>query len=77
MRMKIIFKKLTKFAQIMGILNKTFKPTLVQKISKIKLHNTMVLLLLVYGNEIWTLIKKWGIKYLTSIEKKFSRRKTG
>jgi len=45
--MKSIFKKPTKFAQILGNLNNNFKPTLVQKFSKIKVYNTLVLLILV------------------------------
>jgi hypothetical protein len=55
MRMKIVFKKTTKFAQILGILNNNFKPTVVQKFSKIKVHNTVVILILVYRKEIWAL----------------------
>ena len=59
MRMKNILKK-TKFVKILGILNSTCKPNLVQKFSK-KVHNTLVLLILVYGKEIWAFIKKDAI----------------
>jgi hypothetical protein len=40
-------QKVTKFSQILGILNNIFKPTLVQKISRIKLCNAPSLLTLV------------------------------
>jgi hypothetical protein len=53
---KAIQQKLTKFAQILGILN--IKPTLVQKCSRIKVYNAFVLLILLYGSKIWILRKK-------------------
>ena len=49
-----------------------FKPTLVKKISRIKVHNTLAFPTLFHGREIWTLRKK-DKKRLTSIEMKFFR----
>ena len=51
-------QKVAKFAQILGILNNAFKPTLVQKSSIIKVYNALALPLLLYGSEIWTLRQK-------------------
>jgi hypothetical protein len=58
MKMTRILKKLAKFALTLGILNNSFKPTLVQIFSRIKLHNALALPTLLYGSEIWTLRKK-------------------
>jgi alanine-alpha-ketoisovalerate/valine-pyruvate aminotransferase len=38
-----IQQRLSKFAQILRILNNTFKPSLVQKFSTIKVYNTLAL----------------------------------
>ena len=51
-------------------LNFTFKPSLVQKFSGIKLYNALAFPILLFGREIWTLRKK----RLTPIKKKFFRR---
>jgi hypothetical protein len=71
--MKSIFNKYFKYAQILGILNITFKPTLVQKFSRIKIYYTLALPILSYGSEICTLIKE-DKKQFPSIEIKFFRR---
>jgi GR25 family glycosyltransferase involved in LPS biosynthesis len=52
---KNIQQNLENFSQILGILNNTFKLTLVQKFSRIKVYNALVFLNLLYGSEIWTL----------------------
>jgi hypothetical protein len=70
-------QKLSKFAQIPRILNNTFKPSLIQKFSTIKVYNSLAPPILLYGSEIWTLIKKTDKKRLTSIETKFFRRTAG
>jgi len=44
--------------KILGIPNHTFKPTLVQKFSRIKVYNALSLPILVCGIEIGTLRKK-------------------
>ena len=66
-------KKNWQIAQILGILNNTFKPTLIQKFSRIKIHNELTLPILLYGNEIWNLIQK-DKENLNSVEMKFFRR---
>jgi hypothetical protein len=53
-----IRQKLAKFAQTLGILNDTFKPSLVQKFSSIKVYNALALPILLHESEIWTLRKK-------------------
>jgi hypothetical protein len=53
---KAIQQKLSKFPQILGILN--IKPTLVQKFSRMKMYNAFALPILLYGSEIWTLKKR-------------------
>jgi hypothetical protein len=49
---KDIQQKGTKFAQILGILNNTFRPSSVQKSSRIKVYNALALSILLYGKEI-------------------------
>jgi len=46
------------FLKILGIVHNTFKPTLVQKSSRIKVHNAVTLPILLYGNKFWTHEKK-------------------
>jgi len=55
---KEIFNKIRKFSEILGIINDTSKPTVVQKFSRIKEYNTLALPILLYGSEIRTLRKK-------------------
>jgi hypothetical protein len=57
-KMKLCSTKLAKFSQILGILKNTFKPTLIQKFSRIRINNELALPILLYGNEIWALRKK-------------------
>jgi len=54
-------KRIAKFSQKLGNLNNTFKPTLVQKCSRIKVYNALAVPILLYGSEIWSLRKK-GLK---------------
>jgi uncharacterized protein YhhL (DUF1145 family) len=51
-------QKLVNFSQILGTLNNIFKPTLVQKFSRIKIYNALAFHILLHGSEIWTLKKK-------------------
>jgi hypothetical protein len=52
-KMKKTFQqKLTKFVQISGILNNTFKLTLVRESLRIKVHNALAVPILLYGREI-------------------------
>ena len=68
---KDVEQKLTKFAPILGILNNDFKQNLVHKFLIMKMLNPLALLILLYGYEIWTNIKKVR-KHLTSLEMNFS-----
>jgi hypothetical protein len=49
---KDIQQRIAKFTQILRILNDTFKPTLVQIFSRIKVYNAMALPNLLYGRQI-------------------------
>ena len=57
---KDIQQELENFAQLLGILNNTFKPTLDQKSSRIKTNNALCLSrpIILCGRNIWTLRKK-------------------
>jgi hypothetical protein len=55
---KDIQRELAKLSQILGNINNTFKPKLVQKFSRIKAHNVLPLPILVHESEFWTLRKK-------------------
>jgi hypothetical protein len=48
---KDIYSKIT---QILGLLNNTLKPNLVQRSTRLKLYKTLALPTLLYGIEIWT-----------------------
>jgi hypothetical protein len=52
MKMKKILTKLAKFAQILGLLSNNFKPTLIQKSSKIKAYNALALPIHLNGSKI-------------------------
>jgi hypothetical protein len=43
---------------MLGVLNNTFKPTLMQKFSRIKIYNAPALRVPLHGSEIWTLSQK-------------------
>jgi hypothetical protein len=55
---RIFYKNPANCSKILGILNNNFKPTLVQKFSKIKMYNALALPILLFGGEIWILRKK-------------------
>jgi hypothetical protein len=55
---KDVPEKVAKFAQILRILNNTFKPNLFQKSSRIKVRNALVLPIRLHGSEISTLRQK-------------------
>ena len=67
-KLKRLSTNLAKFAQILGILNNNFKPTLVQKFSRIRVYNALDLPTNLYGSEIWTL-EKFG-----PLEKRIKKR---
>jgi hypothetical protein len=52
---KDIHSKITKFLQILELLNNTMKPNLVQRSTRLKLYKTLALPTLLYGSEIFTI----------------------
>ena len=68
---KVIQQKLAKFSEILGILNHTFKPNLVQKFSRIQVYNSWLFPLLYIEG------RKKYIKRLTSIVMKIFGRTAG
>jgi hypothetical protein len=69
---KDIHSKITKFLQILGLLNNTLKPSLVQRGTRLKLYKTLALPTLLYGIEIWT-IKQCNKNRLRTAEMKYLR----
>jgi hypothetical protein len=57
----------------MGIINQIFKPSLVQKHTRIKIYKTLARPILTYGSEVWTICKSDRAR-ITANEKKFVRR---
>jgi hypothetical protein len=77
MKMKTkIDSKISKFLKITGIINNIFKLNRVRKNTRIKLYSTLVLPVLLYGNETCT-IKTKDKARLIFAEMKFMRRTTG
>jgi hypothetical protein len=68
--------KTSKTAQLLGILNNTFKPTLIQKFSRIKVYNVLNLQIILYESEILNLRKNYKRRF-TPIAMKFFRRTAG
>jgi len=50
-----IQQKLAKFAQILGILNDAFEPTLIWEFSRIEVYNALAVPVILYRSEIWTI----------------------
>jgi hypothetical protein len=69
---KDIQQEAAKCAQILGILNNTFKPTPVRKSLRIKIYSALALPILLHGSEIWTLRQK-DKERLTTTEMQFSK----
>jgi hypothetical protein len=68
--------KITKFLQILGLLNNTLKPNLLQRSTRLKLYKTSALTILLYGSEILT-IKECDKNRLRTAEMKYLRRTAG
>jgi hypothetical protein len=51
--------KITKCLKITGLINNTFKPNKFKKNTRIKLHNTLALPVLLYGSENWIVKSKY------------------
>jgi hypothetical protein len=60
--------------KITGIINNVFRPQKTFKKTKVKLYNTLVLPLLLYGSETWT-IKARDARRITAAEMKYMRRR--
>jgi len=71
-----IDNKLNNFFKITGILNNVFRPQKTLKKTRIKLYNTLALLVLLYGSETWT-IKASDTRRITAAEMKYMRRTAG
>ncbi|PSN45800.1 hypothetical protein C0J52_10758 [Blattella germanica] len=67
---------ITKYTKITGVLNKFFKPSQVQRHTRLKMYKTLARPVLTYGSEEWT-IKKTNEKRLTAAEMRFKRRTAG
>ena len=71
-----IDNKLNNFLKITGILNKVFRPEEALKKTRIKLYNTLALLVLLYGSETWT-IKASDARRTTAARMKYMRKTAG
>ena len=67
---------LNKFLKITGILNNVFRPQKIATKTRIKLHNTLALPVLLYGSETWT-NKANDARRITAAEMKYMRRTAG
>jgi hypothetical protein len=56
---KVVQQKLETFSKILGVLNNTFKQTLVQKFSTIKVYTALALPIILCGSESCTFRKKY------------------
>ena len=68
--------KLHNYLKITGIINNVFGPQKTLKKTRIKLYNTLALLVLLYGSETWT-VKARDARRITAAEMKYMRRTTG
>jgi len=71
-----IDSKLNNFLKITGILNNVFRPQKSLKKTRIKLHNSLKLPVLLYGSETWT-VKASDARRITAAEMKYMRRTAG
>ena len=71
-----IDNKLNNFLKITGILNNVFRPQKPLKKTRIKLHNTLALPVLLCGSETWT-VKARDARRITAAEMKYMRRTAG
>jgi len=65
-----------KTIEFTGILNNVFRPQKILKKTKIKLYNTLVLPVLLYGSETWT-VKASDGRRIIAAEMKYMRRTAG
>ena len=71
-----IDNKLHNYFKITGIINNVFRPQKTLKKTRIKLHNTLALPVLLYGSETWT-IEASDAKRIIAQEMKYVRRTAG
>jgi len=71
-----IDNKLNNLLKITGILNNVFRPQKSLKKTRIKLHNTLALPVLLYGSETGT-VKASDGRRITAAEMKYMRRTAG
>jgi len=71
-----IDNKLHNYFKITGIINNVFRPQKTLKKTRIKLHNTLALPVLLYGSETWTIKARDG-RRITAAEMKYMRRTAG
>jgi len=71
--MKKITVKISKFLQVTGIINRTLRPSQIQKHSRLKICNTLALPTLLYNSETWA-IREQDKSRIMSAEMKFVRR---
>jgi hypothetical protein len=71
-----ISTKILNYNRAMGIISQIFKPSLVQKHTRIKIYKTLAGPILTYGSEAWTICKSDRTR-ITANEMKFLRRTAG
>jgi hypothetical protein len=71
-----ISAKILNYNRVMGIINQIFKPSLVQKHTRIKVYKTLARPILTYESEAWT-IRKSDRTRITANEMKFLRSTAG
>jgi len=64
--------KLNNFLKMTGILNNVFRPQKTLKKTRVKLHNTLSLPVLLHGSETWT-VKAHDARRITAAEMKYMR----
>jgi hypothetical protein len=64
------------YNRAMGIINQIFKPSLVQKHTRIKVYKTLARPIVTYGSDAWTICKSDRTR-ITANEMKFLRRTAG
>jgi hypothetical protein len=68
--------KLSKFVQTIGVINQVFKPSLVQRHTRLNIYRSLARPVLIYGSEAWT-IRNADEKRLQAAEMKFIRKTAG
>jgi hypothetical protein len=72
-REKDVTTKVSKFLQITGIINQVPKTIKRQRQTRLRIYNTLVIPILLYGSEAWTL-KEQDKSRITKAEMKFMRK---